>query len=192
MRTDIGDELAVRKVLESLPTLGWDDECSIPVREETRRDERGSHIDFKMLLPGCVFIKSYEPERIRKTQEMMNDLGRKAKLCRDRDWVKIEPVSIEDVRFLDSILEDNLMYVSLLDMTEENEIKSIVGPLSYCWDKITEFDFDSRKAVADIELFGEVRRIHFGIWGYDDPKIVWLEKKLKAKEICFLPEGCVL
>ena len=95
------------------------------------------------------------------------------------------PVSAEEEQFLRSIYTDGIMRVSYIEKNSNGRVTAIIGPLEQYQDYIIKLDLSHRRAVAEIPLFGQMRRMKFGLWSEKDAKIPWIEeeKRLRRKHI---------
>lgn len=95
------------------------------------------------------------------------------------------PVSEEEEQFLRSIYTDGIMRVSYIEKNSNGRVTAIIGPLEQYQDYIIKLDLSHRRAVAEILLFGQMRRMKFGLWSEKDAKIPWIEeeKRLRRKHI---------
>ena len=152
--------------------------CLIPMYEDVRRSEGQSRISYRRLLPGYVLVDTEQPESIHRGLKKVGEFARML-LAEEEDGEKLFlPVSPEDMAFLDSILEDGLMRVSYVQNVRGMKIGKIIGPLAKYGNHISNIDFRHRRAVVDAEIFGKVRRIKFGLWTDEDPKLPWIEERL--------------
>lgn len=153
------------------------DNCLIPMYEDVRRSEGQSRISYRRLLPGYVLVDTEQPESIHKGLKKVGEFARM--LLAEEDGEKLFlPVSPEDMAFLDSILDDGLMRVSYVQNVKGMKIGKIIGSLAKYGNHISNIDFRHRRAVVDAEIFGKVRRIKFGLWTDEDPKLPWIEERL--------------
>ena len=94
-------------------------------------------------------------------------------------------MSAEEEQFLRSIYTDGIMRVSYIEKNSNGRVTAIIGPLEQYQDYIIKLDLSHRRAVAEIPLFGQMRRMKFGLWSEKDAKIPWIEeeKRLRRKHI---------
>ncbi len=151
--------------------------CLIPMYEDVRRSEGQSRISYRRLLPGYVLVDTEQPESIHKGLKKVGEFARM--LLSEEDGEKLFlPVSPEDMAFLDSILEDGVMRVSYVQNVKGMKIGKVIGPLAKYGNHISNIDFRHRRAVVDAEIFGKMRRIKFGLWTDEDPRLPWIEERL--------------
>ena len=74
------------------------------------------------------------------------------------------------------------MSVSYAEITNGSKIKKLIGPLAKYAKNISSIELRRRRAVVETTVFGKKRRIKFGLWTKDDPKIPWIEEALNGEE----------
>ncbi len=177
IQTRTGFEKELTEQLEGYCSGFSRENCLIPMYEDVRRSEGQSRISYRRLLPGYVLVNTDQPEDIHKGLKKVSDFARM--LLSEEDGEKLFlPVSPEDMAFLDSILEDGLMRVSYVQNVKGMKIGKVIGPLAKYGNHISNIDFRHRRAVVDAEIFGKMRRIKFGLWTDEDPKLPWIEERL--------------
>ncbi|MBO6298445.1 MAG: hypothetical protein J6N53_06315 [Lachnospiraceae bacterium] len=177
IQTRTGFEKELTEQLEGYCSGFSRENCLIPMYEDVRRSEGQSRISYRRLLPGYVLVNTDQPENIHKGLKKVGEFARM--LLSEEDGEKLFlPVSPEDMAFLDSILEDGLMRVSYVQNVKGMKIGKIIGPLAKYGNHISNIDFRHRRAVVDAEIFGKMRRIKFGLWTDEDPKLPWIEERL--------------
>ena len=177
IQTRTGFEKELTEQLEGYCSGFSRENCLIPMYEDVRRSEGQSRISYRRLLPGYVLVNTDQPENIHKGLKKVGEFARM--LLSEEDGEKLFlPVSPEDMAFLDSILEDGLMRVSYVQNVKGMKIGKIIGPLAKYGNHISTIDFHHRRAVVDAEIFGKMRRIKFGLWTDEDPKLPWIEERL--------------
>ena len=149
----------------------------VPMYEDVKRSEGQSRISYRRLLPGYVLVDTEQPESIHQGLKKVGEFARMLLAEEDREKLFL-PVSPEDMAFLDSILDDGLMRVSYVQNVKGMKIGKIIGPLAKYGNHISNIDFRHRRAVVDAEIFGKKRRIKFGLWTDEDPKLPWIEERL--------------
>ncbi|MBP3296014.1 MAG: hypothetical protein J6M27_05485 [Lachnospiraceae bacterium] len=149
----------------------------VPMYEDVKRSEGQSRISYRRLLPGYVLVDTEQPESIHQGLKKVGEFARMLLAEEDREKLFL-PVSPEDMAFLDSILDDGLMRVSYVQNVKGMKIGKIIGPLAKYGNHISNIDFRHRRAVVDAEIFGKMRRIKFGLWTDEDPKLPWIEERL--------------
>ena len=159
--------------------------CFVPLYEDVWRKEGVGHISVKKTFAGYVFIKSDQPEAV---YEELRKISRFANLLSDQPDQKKQkektfiPVSAEEEQFLSSIYIDGIMRVSYIEKNSEGRVTGIIGPLEQYSDYIVKLDLSHRRAVAEIPLFGQMRRMKFGLWCEKDEKIPWIEEEKRLRK----------
>ena len=177
LQTKSGEEHDIKLLLDNMAEKGVYKDSFIPLYEEVRRKEDKCQIIFRRMFPGYIFIETDEPEKLiptlKKVPEFTRILG-----TEDEEGKKIFiPVGKEDEEFLRTIIEDGIMHVSFVEVTKNNRITDVVGPLSRYRNRITKLRLRNREAMVEVNAFGKERRIRFGLWEEGDPKLPWLEEK---------------
>lgn len=166
-------------------------ECMVPVCEDVRRTGGISRIRYRKLFPGYVLIDTDYPTEVFTALGRINnytsllgadvieedDGDNRDALEKDEDKRAFSAVSKEDMEFLYSILDDGVMRVSYVEGVNGNKAKRIIGPLAKYGNHISRIKFRERWAVVEAEIFGKKRKIRFGLWTDEDPKIPWIEEK---------------
>ena len=178
IQTRTGYEKELVKQLEVYCSDFSRENCLIPMYEDVRRSEGKSWISYRRLLPGYVLVNTEKQENIHKGLKKVGEFARML-LAEQEDGNKLFlPVSEADMAFLESILEDGLMHVSFVEHVKGMKIGKIIGPLAKYGNHISNIDFRHRRAVVDAEIFEKKRRIKFGLWTDEDPKLPWIEERL--------------
>ncbi len=173
--------------------------CFIPLYEDVWRKEGVGHISIKKTFAGYVFIKTDRPdevyEELRKIPKFAVLLSDQPDQSNQKEKTFI-PVSAEEEQFLRSIYTDGIMRVSYIEKNSEGRVTSIIGPLEKYRDYIVKLDLSHRRAVAEIPLFGQMRRMKFGLWCEKDEKIPWIEEEKRLRknhieEVCRVKENNV-
>ena len=159
--------------------------CFVPLYEDVWRKEGVGHISIKKTFVGYVFIKTARPdevyEELRKIPKLAIMLSDQPDQNNQKEKTFI-PVSAEEERFLRSIYMDGIMRVSYIEKNSDGKVTSIIGPLEKYRDYIVKLDLSHRRAVAEIPLFGQARRMKFGLWCERDEKIPWIEEEKRLRK----------
>ncbi len=86
------------------------------------------------------------------------------------------PVGREDEEFMKTMFEDGLMHISYVHMGRNGRIDRVAGPLANYKNHITKLETRHRMALVEAEMFGKKRKVKFGFFTDDDPKLPALEK----------------
>lgn len=172
------------------------DRCFVPLYEDVWRKEGVGHISIMKTFAGYVFIKTDRPdevyEELRKIPKLAIMLSDQIDQSSQKEKTFI-PVSAEEEQFLRSIYTDGIMRVSYIEKNSDGRVTSIIGPLEKYRDHIVKLDLSHRRAVAEIPLFGQMRRMKFGLWCEKDEKIPWIEEERRLRknhieEVCRVEE----
>lgn len=164
----------------------------IPMFEDVRKKEGKATIRLRKLFPGYFFVDTDSPgevfEALKAVPEFKKLLGSVEK---DGEKVFI-PVEKEDKQFLDSLLEDGLIRVSLIKRNSKGRVEQIIGPLAKYRNKEIKYDFSRRRAIVKADIFGKERKLKFGLWTENDLPLSWLsnpEKEGKSTENANILKG---
>ena len=153
----------------------------VPLYEDVRRIDGNSRIIQRRLLPGYILIDTDRPEDILPALHRINEftklLGTEETGADGTEKIMhFLPVEKQDVEFLASILTRGILRVSYIELAAGNRIKRIIGPLAKYGNRITRLVMRKRYAVVEAAIFGKSRRIKFGLWTKEDPKLLWVEE----------------
>lgn len=171
-----GEELNVKLLLEKMSSPDSLSGIFVPLYEEVRRSGGKCTISFKKLFPGYIFVESSTPQKVfdilRKIPEFTKLLG---SVGADGSKIFI-PVEKDDEQFLNSLFYDGIMHVSYIHMASNGRIDMVRGPLDGYQTHIVKLELRHRMAIVEAYIFGKKRRIRFGLWTDDDPRIPWIER----------------
>ena len=177
-----GDEQKLKLLLEARLEQEYYRQCFVPLYEAVRRRQDKCLIIMRRLFPGYLFIDTDNPLEVYKALKKIPDfasiLGVKETLESQKLFI---PISGDDEDFLNSLLNDGIMHVSYVHLSRTNRIDKVVGPLEKYRKYITKMEYRHRYAIVETEIFGKHRKISFGLWGDEDPRIPWLEKLKKQQ-----------
>lgn len=155
--------------------------CFVPLYEDVWRKDGIGHISIKKMFSGYLFLETSSPEMVydalKKIPQMTILLAAEEKAGR-----VFLPIHKDEEVFFDSILSDGLMKVSYIHMGRNGKISRVIGPLQSHQEHIIRLDFPHRRAIVNIPILGETRRLKFGLWLDIDPKLPWIEEE-KQKRI---------
>ena len=159
--------------------------CFVPLYEDVWRKKGVGHISVRKTFAGYVFIKTDRPdevyEELRKIPKLAIMLSDQLDQNNQKEKTFI-PVSAEEEQFLRSIYMDGIMRVSYIEKNSNGRVTAIIGPLEQYQDYIIKLDLSHRRAVAEIPLFGQMRRMKFGLWCEKDAKIPWIEEEKRLRK----------
>ena len=153
--------------------------CFVPSYENVLRKGGVGHIECRPMMAGYIIIETDEPEMVYKRLKIAPDcynlLCKENKYRNKREYIGIDE---KDGEFLKSVLKDGIMTVSYVELTKDHRIgETIIGPLEKYRDRIAKIDIHPRRALANVPIRGEERRIQFGLWTDMDEKIDWIEEE---------------
>lgn len=156
--------------------------CFVPLYEDVWRKEGIGHISIKRLFTGYLFIETDTPKEI---HEALKEISQMTVLLSadDKNEKTFIPLHREEEIFFDSILSDGIMKVSYVHMSKNGKINMVIGPLQSYTDRIVRVDVPHRRAIVDIPIMGESKKLKFGLWLDKDPKIEWIEQEKKNRLI---------
>ena len=154
--------------------------CFVPLYEDVWKKQGIGHISAKKLFPGYLFIESDEPEEL---YEDLKELGELSMLLssRSKGDVSFLTLNQDESRFFENVLREGIMKVSYVHMGKSGKPDKIIGPLEYYRDDIVKLDISHRRAMVELLMLGETKRMKFGVWTDADPKIDWIEKEKSDK-----------
>lgn len=176
IQVNSGNEHEIKDLLEAMKPADLSCECFIPLYEEVRRSGGKCRILFKKLFPGYVFIETDDVKGVfavlREVPEFTKLLGG-VEADGSKNFI---PIGDGDEAFMRTLFEDGLMHVSYVHMTKNGRIDRITGPLANYKNHITKLEMRHRMAIVEAEMFGKKRKVRFGLWTDEDPKLPYLEK----------------
>ena len=176
IRTISGKEQDVCAWINTFVDKSFYQKCLIPLYEDVWRKDGIGHISFRKMFSGYLFLETDEPEKVYEALKNSTQLTQilSAPLT-DEDRLFL-PIYKEEEAFLDNILSDGLMRVSYVRMGNSRSFSQVIGPLESYTDYIVKLDLPHRRAIAEIPMLGGEKRIKFGLWLDNDPKIGWIEE----------------
>ncbi|MBQ9610600.1 MAG: hypothetical protein IJV15_14300 [Lachnospiraceae bacterium] len=150
--------------------------CFVPLYEDVWRKEGIGHISIKRLFAGYIFIETDTPDKV---YEELKGLSKMSVLLSIEKKTGREFLCLhkEEEVFFDTILSDGLMKVSYIHMNKQGKPDIVIGPLQSYKDNIVRLDIPHRRAIVNIPMLGEEKRLKFGLWLDIDPKISWIEEE---------------
>ncbi len=174
VQTKSDDEQLVMEYFKRTANPACFQNLFIPMFEDVRKKEGNATIHLRRLFPGYFFVDTETPQEVvdslKKVPEFKKLLG-----AVEKDGTKIFiPVEKEDQQFLDSLMENGLMRVSLIKRASNGRIEHIMGPLAKYSNRVIKFDITRRRAIVQANIFGKERKLKFGLWTEKDPPLPWL------------------
>ena len=139
------------------------------------------HISIKRMFSRYLFLETDTPEKV---HDALKDIPEMTVLLsvpgkEGRDFV---PLNEEEEEFFDTILSDGIMKVSYFHLGRNGKINTVIGPLQSFQDNIVRLDLPHRRAIVNIPMLGEERRVKFPLWLDIDPSIDWIEEEKKKQQ----------
>lgn len=156
--------------------------CFVPLYEDVWRKDGVGHISIKKLFPGYLFLETDTPEPVHEALKEVSDLT--VLLCsqEEKGGRMFLPIREDEEAFFNTILSDGVMKVSYVHTSTRGKFSTVIGPLQSYTENIRRVDIPHRRAIVDIPMLGETRRIKFGLWLDIDPKIAWIEEEKKNRK----------
>lgn len=154
----------------------------IPVYEDVKRTGGVSRITYRKIFPGYVLIDTDVPKKLMPSLNKANEFATILSSEEEDKSKQFIPVEEQDIEFLDTLYENGVMSVSYVERVRGSKVERIIGPLAKYGNHIVKIDFRRRRAIVEAEIFGKKRRIKFGLWTDEDPKIPWIEEVLKQDD----------
>ncbi len=174
VQTQTGNEHMVMELLEKLAQPGVINNVFMPAFEDVRKKDGVAHISLRRLFPGYFFVDTKDPEIVFDTLKQIPEFARLLG-AEENDGIKLFlPVEPNDEEFLDSLMMNGVMKVSYIKRSKNGRIEHIIGPLSKYINKVIKFDISRRRAIVQAEIFGKERKLKFGLWTEEDPKLPWI------------------
>ncbi len=155
----------------------------IPMFEDVRKKDGRATIHLRRLFPGYFFVETDTPQEVFNSLKVVPEF-KKLLGTEEDDGTKIFiPVDKDDQQFLDSLMENGLMRVSLIKRASNGRIEHITGPLAKYSNRVIKFDISRRRAIAKVNIFGKERKLKFGLWTESDPPIARISELDESKEL---------
>ena len=192
IQTRSGQEQNIRKMMREIRGSAAYEECFIPLCEEVRRSRGKITITFRHLFPGYLFVKTDDPDKLSDAFYKIPGFARILGVEEEDNSKTFIPVEETDMEFLNTLFEDGIMHVSYIKMRSNHYIESVVGPLAKYRNHIVKLDIPHRRAIAETQMFGKMRRIKFGLWLDGDPYLPYLEHNMSLPQEAPLDDGTVI
>ena len=149
--------------------------CFVPLFEDVWRREGIGHINVKTMFPGYVFLETDTPRQVYQELKALPKMSSVLYIeeGEEKAFASLYP---EEEQFFDSILSDGMLRVSYLELNHSRKIVRVIGPLAQYRDQIVRMDIPHRRAIVELPMLGEIRRVKFCLWMDKDPKIDWIEQ----------------
>ncbi len=171
-----GEETRMKALLDKLRDDAAYGECFVPLFEDVKRSGGKCSISFRRLFPGYIFVETDEPDRLFDTLRGIRDFTRLLGSTEPDGNKVFIPIGDKDQAFMKTMFEDGLMHISYVHMGKNGRIDRIAGPLANYKNHITKLELRHRMAIVEAEMFGKQRKVKFGFFTDDDPKLPSIER----------------
>ena len=157
LKTVPGREQKAADLIKRAVTPGLFKECRVLRKIKVFRSGGALHFPEDVLFPGYVFIRTAFPEALEK------------ELKRSRDFPQfpsVTPVEPADLAFLKHVCGRDLnqpMGVTRLTLDGDSRIVRADGVLNGYLNRIIKLNLHKRFALAQVELFGRIQPVLFGV-----------------------------
>lgn len=163
--------------------------CFVPLYEDVWRKEGIGHISIKKMFSGYLFLETDTPDKVHDSLKAASEVTILLSISEEDERIFL-PLYPEEETFFDSILSDGMMRVSYIHVDRNRKLDTIIGPLRSYRENIVRLDLPHRRAIVELPVLGEKRRIKFGLWLDADPKIDWIEtEKKKIQEQTYVKKS---
>ncbi|MBE5843397.1 MAG: hypothetical protein E7302_04340 [Butyrivibrio sp.] len=145
----------------------------IPMFEDVRKKNGDATIHLRRLFPGYFFVDTDDPRAVFSELKVVPEFKKILGAVEDDGTKLFLPIEKEDQQFLDSLMENGLMRVSLVKRASNGKPQQIIGPLAKYSNRIIKFDISRRRAIVQANIFGKERKLKFGLWTEKDPPLPW-------------------
>jgi transcription antitermination factor NusG len=150
----------------------------IPMFEDVRKKDGKARIQMRRLFPGYFFIETDTPEDVFDALKRIPEFTRLLGSEEDDEGAVFTPVEGDDQKFLESLMENGVMRVSYIQRASSGRIEKKLGPLSKYSNRVVKFDISRRRAIVQVDIFGKVRKLKFGLWTENDDRLPWIDNLL--------------
>ena len=154
----------------------------IPIFEDVRKKDGKATIHLRRLFPGYFFVDTDDPRAVFTSLKIVPEF-KKILGAVEEDGTKLFlPIEEEDQQFLESLMENGLMRVSLIRRASNGRPQQIIGPLAKYSNRIMKMDISRRRAIVKANIFGKERKLKFGLWTEKDPPLPWINEPENAHQ----------
>ncbi|WP_029322827.1 transcription termination/antitermination NusG family protein [Butyrivibrio sp. AE3004] len=152
----------------------------VPMFEDVRKKKGYATIHLRRLFPGYFFVDTDNPRAVFTELKAVPEFKKILGAVEDDGTKMFLPIEKEDQLFLDSLMENGLMRVSLVKRASNCNPQRIIGPLAKYSNRIIKFDISRRRAIVQANIFGKERKLKFGLWTEKDPPLPWITESQNA------------
>ena len=178
LQTKSGEEERVINLLKITAEKDISINYLIPLYEHVRRNAESYRLTIRRLFPGYILIETGRPKelkyRLKKVPEFTKLLGVEGE---NEDC--FIGISDDEMKFLDTLLVDNLIHLSYIEM-KNSRINKVIGPLAEYIGNVTRLDVQHRRAIVEKDILGKHRKIYFGLLTEKDPPHPWVMEQIQG------------
>ena len=158
IQIETGTETTVQKLISGIVPTDFYEDLRI-IRYESKRRYAGAwHMEKKNMFPGYLFLIT---DHIEDVFFALKRVPRLTKLLRPDQ--KMTPLAKEEAEVLDRLSGGKGLVKMSFGIKEGDQIKVTKGCLMGMESRIVKIDRHKRKAIIEIELFGEKRKAEVGL-----------------------------
>ncbi len=175
IQTMTGKEADVSACINLYVDRGLFKRCFVPLYEDVWRSGGVGHISLKRMFPGYVFIETDTPVELYRALRSFPRLTiiLYAAGEEEKAFLSLYP---EEEGFFDNVLSEGIMRVSYVHVDNKGRLDKVIGALGSYTDHIVKVDIAHRRAMVEIPMLGEKKKVKFGLWTDRDEAIPWIEE----------------
>lgn len=158
IQTSPGEELMVKKIIENVVPKDCYEECRIIFYEVERKYQGKWHQEKRKMFPGYLFMIT---DDISEVQIHLKRFPQMSKLLGVGD--EVVPVTKAEENFLRRLSGEEGNVEMSVGIQVGDEIRISKGSLKGLESRIRKIDRHKRKALIDLDLFGESRLVEVGL-----------------------------
>lgn len=176
-----GKEHEVSMWINTFVDKGLFQRCFVPLYEDVWRKQGIGNISVKKMFGGYLFLETDQPAKMHEAMKEILTMTKLLYLPEKEEGRVFLPILKEEELFFDTVLSNGLMKVSYIHTSGRGKLDQVIGPLQSYVDQIVRVDLPHRRAIVEIPILGEPRRVKFGLWLDKDPKLEWIEAEKKKR-----------
>lgn len=158
IQTETGNEGLAKLLIERIVPPELIEECRIVLYETKRKYLGAWHIEKKKMFPGYIFLRTGDIDSVFFA---LKKVPRFTKLLRPDQ--KMQPLYENEAEILEHFLAEGSTVEMSVGVKEGQKVRVIRGCLMGMESRIVKVDRHKRKALIEIEMFGEKRNIEVGL-----------------------------
>ncbi|MDD6331675.1 MAG: transcription termination/antitermination NusG family protein [Clostridium sp.] len=182
IQTIAGEEHKVSSWIHHMvdPTLYH--KCFVPLYEDVWKKNGVGHITVRRLFGGYVFLETEHPQKLYPELKKVPHFSMLLSSPEKNEEMTFLAIRPEEEAFLNTILRNGLLTVSYVKKNYNSRVTTIIGPLESYREQIVKLDLPHRRAIVELPMLGEVKRMKFGLWTDVDDKIPWIEEAKRERQ----------